>query len=828
MADPAFIREFSELRAGDVSQVGGKNASLGEMMANTRSAGIAVPDGFATTAAAYWAFLDATGLRAEIEEAMAELQDDLGNLPEIGRRVRSMIEETDLPAAMYDGIAAHYGAMCREAGLTAVEVAVRSSATAEDLPDASFAGQQESFLNVHGLDAVVHATKKCLASLYNDRAIAYRIERGFDHDKVALSVGIQRMVRADCGAAGVMFSIETETGFPNGVLVTGAWGLGETVVQGMVDPDEWLLFKPHLEDTGKRPVLSQTLGSKQEKMVYAGGSTEVVATSEDERRSLVLSTDEVLQLGRWAKRLEEHYGRPMDIEWAKDGVTGELFVVQARPETVQSQRNDGKLKSYCINSAGATLTRGYAIGDAVAAAPVCRLDSPDEADRFVDGSVLVTGMTDPDWVPVMRRAAAVVTEQGGRTSHAAIVSRELELPAITGTGNARAMLADGQEVTVSCAEGGEGFVYDGIADYTVEDIDLDQVPQTDTAVMLNVGNPLSALRWWRLPSDGVGLARLEFIVSNLIKCHPMALIDYDRIEDAEVRAQIDAVTRGYDDKAQYFVDTLARAVAHIAAVAYPKPVIVRMSDFKTNEYADLIGGKLYEPDEENPMLGWRGASRYYHDQYQPGFELECEALRVARDVIGMSNIKAMVPFCRTPDEADRVIATMANAGLRRGENGLEIYAMCEVPANVVLAEAFAERFDGFSIGSNDLTQLILGIDRDSSRLSNLFDERDDAVLSTIADVVQRAQAKGCKVGLCGQGPSDRVEFARDLVSTGIDSMSVTPDSFVKVKNRVAALEQNWESDAVADAAAKRKRKTNGAAGHPEFHGITAAVGSPKT
>ena len=824
MADHAFVREFSDLRADDVGQVGGKNASLGEMMANTRQAGIVVPDGFATTAHGFWTFLDATGLRGAIDSAMAELKPDLANLTQVGARIRGMIEATELPAEMYDAIAAHYGAMCRQAGRAQVEVAVRSSATAEDLPDASFAGQQESFLNVQGLDAVIRATKKCLASLYNDRAIAYRVERGFAHDKVALSVGIQRMVRADCGAAGVMFSIETETGFPNGVLVTGAWGLGETVVQGMVEPDEWLLFKPHLEDTTKRPVLSQSLGSKREKMIYAGTSTEVVATDDAERRRLVLSADEVLQLGRWAKRLEQHYGRPMDIEWAKDGITGELFVVQARPETVQSQRNDGQLKSYTINDAGRQLLTGYAIGDAIATGPVCKLDSPDQADQFVDGAVLVTGMTDPDWVPVMRRASAVVTEQGGRTSHAAIVSRELELPAITGSTGARETLSDGQQVTVSCAEGGQGFVYDGIADYTVEDVELNDIPQTQTQVMLNVGNPLSALRWWRLPSDGVGLARLEFIVSNMIKCHPMALIDYDRIADDEVRAQIDAVTEGYSDKSRYFVDTLARAVAYIAAAVYPNPVIVRMSDFKTNEYADLIGGRLYEPDEENPMLGWRGASRYYHEAYRPGFQLECEALRYARDVIGMSNIKAMVPFCRTPDEADRVIETMADAGLKRGENGLEIYAMCEVPSNVLLAESFAERFDGFSIGSNDLTQLVLGIDRDSSRLSNLFDERNDAVLTAIADVVARVQAKGCKVGLCGQGPSDRVEFARDLVATGIDSMSVTPDSFVKVKQRVAALEASRRPD----AAAKRRRKADGAAGHPEFAGISAAAGSPKT
>mgnify|MGYP006273944733 CR=1 FL=1 len=824
MADQAFVREFSELRADDVGQVGGKNASLGEMMANTRQAGIVVPDGFATTAHGFWAFLDATGLRGAIDSAMAELKPDLANLTQVGARIRGMIEATELPAEMYDAIAAHYGAMCRQAGREQVEVAVRSSATAEDLPDASFAGQQESFLNVQGLDAVIRATKKCLASLYNDRAIAYRVERGFAHDKVALSVGIQRMVRADCGAAGVMFSIETETGFPNGVLVTGAWGLGETVVQGMVEPDEWLLFKPHLEDTTKRPVLSQSLGSKREKMIYAGTSTEVVATDDAERRRLVLSEDEVLQLGRWAKRLEQHYGRPMDIEWAKDGITGELFVVQARPETVQSQRNDGQLKSYTINDAGRQLLTGYAIGDAIATGPVCKLDSPDQADQFVDGAVLVTGMTDPDWVPVMRRASAVVTEQGGRTSHAAIVSRELELPAITGSTGARETLSDGQQVTVSCAEGGQGFVYDGIADYTVEDVELNDIPQTQTQVMLNVGNPLSALRWWRLPSDGVGLARLEFIVSNMIKCHPMALIDYDRIADNEVRARIDAVTEGYSDKSRYFVDTLARAVAYIAAAVYPNPVIVRMSDFKTNEYADLIGGRLYEPDEENPMLGWRGASRYYHDAYRPGFQLECEALRYARDVIGMSNIKAMVPFCRTPDEADRVIETMADAGLKRGENGLEIYAMCEVPSNVLLAESFAERFDGFSIGSNDLTQLVLGIDRDSSRLSNLFDERNDAVLTAIADVVARVQAKGCKVGLCGQGPSDRVEFARDLVATGIDSMSVTPDSFVKVKQRVAALEASRRPD----AAAKPRRKADGAVGHPEFAGISAAAGIPKT
>jgi pyruvate,water dikinase len=673
------------------------------------------------------------------------------------------------------------------------DVAVRSSATAEDLPEASFAGQLETFLNIRGGEQLLDAVKRCFASLFTDRAIAYRENHGFDHMKVALSVGVQQMVRADLAGSGVMFSIDTETGFPKSVLINAAWGLGETVVQGMVDPDEYQVFKPLLDEPSRRPIVEKALGAKARKMIYASAGespAKLVDASEEERASFVLNDDEILQLGRWAAAIEAHYGQPMDMEWAKDGETGELFIVQARPETVQSRKEAGTLKAYRLEQEGEghKLCTGLAIGDAIAAGKILKLASPDEIDRFEKDAVLVTGMTDPDWVPIMKKASAIVTDHGGRTSHAAIVSRELGLTAVVGTGNATEVLQDGQEVTVSCAEGDEGFVYEGRLEFEEQEIELGQVPETETRIMVNLANPAAAYRWWRLPTDGVGLARMEFIIGNMIKIHPMALVRFDDLEDEEARKKIAALTRAYQDKTEYFVATLARGIARIAAAHHPNPVIVRMSDFKTNEYAELIGGRAFEPHEENPMLGWRGASRYYDEGYREGFALECRAIRRAREEIGLDNIVVMIPFCRTLAEADRVLEVMAGHGLVRGKDGLAVYVMCEIPSNVILAEKFAQRFDGFSIGSNDLTQLVLGVDRDSDRLRRLFDERDEAVTAAIADLLHKARRAGAKTGICGQAPSDHPEFARFLVEHGIDSISVTPDSFLAVKQHVAAAE----------------------------------------
>ncbi len=595
-----------------------------------------------------------------------------------------------------------------------------------------------------------------------------------------------------------MFSIDTETGFDKAVLINAAWGLGENVVQGAVNPDEYEVFKPLLSDPGLRPILEKRLGAKERKMVYAGagGTTRNVPTSKAERAAFVLSDDEILALARQAVVIERHYGQPMDMEWAKDGETGEIFIVQARPETVQSRVAAGALKSYRIRSAGKKLLTGLSVGEAVVAGRVCLIESAKDIDRFVDGSVLVTSITDPDWVPIMKRAAGIVTDHGGRTSHAAIVSRELGLPAIVGTGEATHVLHDEQEVTVSCAEGEEGFVYAGTADFEVEELDLGSVPGTRSKIMLNLANPAAAFRWWRLPVEGVGLARMEFVVSNAVRVHPMALVRFEDLQDEAARAEIEALTRGYADRAEYFVETLAQGLSRIAACCHPKPVIVRMSDFKTNEYAELLGGRQFEPHEENPMIGFRGASRYYSDAYREGFALECRAIRRLRDTMGFANVIVMIPFCRSPGEADRVLAVMAENGLERGRNGLEVYVMCEIPSNVILAEEFARRFDGFSIGSNDLTQLTLGVDRDSAELAALFDERDPAVQWMIRTVIERAHAAGAKVGFCGQAPSNDPAFARLLVDAGIDSISVTPDSFVAVKRQVA------QAEAQASAAAR--------------------------
>ncbi|AOJ73395.1 MULTISPECIES: phosphoenolpyruvate synthase [Burkholderia] len=793
---------FDDLRRGDVPRVGGKNASLGEMVGNLSAQGVRVPPGFATTADAYRRFIDANGLLQIIRGALDEFDAHKVSLAEAGASIRRAILRGEWPADIADAIRSAYGALCRLAAQENVDVAVRSSATAEDLADASFAGQQETYLNVRGERALLDACRRCYASLFTDRAISYRAEKGFDHLQVALSIGVQRMVRSDLGGAGVMFSLDTETGFDKVVLISAAWGLGENVVQGTVDSDEYEVFKPLLGEPSLTPIIGKTLGEKAYKMIYArdgDAPTRNVPTSKAERVAFVLSDPEILTLARWACVIEAHYGQPMDIEWAKDGASGELFVVQARPETVQSRREASAVKTYRIGKTGRRLLSGTSVGEAVATGSVCVIDSARDIARFVDGAILVTQTTDPDWVPIMRRAAAIITDHGGRTSHAAIVSRELGLPAIVGTGNASHVLHDQQEVTVSCAEGGEGFVYEGIAEYEIEEIDFNGIPATRTQVMLNLANPAAAFRWWRIPADGIGLARMEFVISNHIKVHPMALARYEGLKDEEARQAIAALTAGYEDKTAYFVDRLARGLARIAAACHPDPVIVRMSDFKTSEYAHLIGGAQFEPQEENPMLGFRGASRYYSPRYRDGFALECRAIVRLRNEMGFGNVIVMIPFCRSTKEADRVLEALSENGLKRGDAGLEVYVMCEIPSNVILAKAFAKRFDGFSIGSNDLTQLTLGVDRDSAELAELFDEQDDAVKWMIASVIEAAHEAGAKVGLCGQAPSDHPEFAAFLVACGIDSISVSPDSFIAVKRRVAAAERDVEDEQAGHA-----------------------------
>ncbi len=789
--DKNYIVWFSEEGSSEVKQLGGKNASLGEMTRNMHAQGIPVPDGFAVTATAYWSFIDANQLREPISAELRAIREQKIALAAGAKRIRELIARASFQSELAQSIVAAYRKLSEAAHKRDLDVAVRSSATAEDLPEASFAGQQESFLNIRGERNLLDAVRRCFASLFTDRAIVYRENHGFDHMRVGLSAGVQRMVHSDRGASGVMFSIDTETGFPNTVLINASWGLGEAVVQGMVDPDEYVVFKPLLNEKTLVPILEKTLGTKARKVIYADGgrkTTRTVNTSKAEREGFVLADGDILTLARWAVAIESHYGHPMDMEWARDGETGELFIVQARPETVQSRREAGALKTYALKTKGEQLLTGLAVGDAVAVGTVCKLRSAAEIGKFKSGSILVTEITDPDWVPIMKRAAAIITDHGGRTSHAAIVSREMGLPAIVGTGNATAVLESGRKITVSCAEGDTGFVYDGIADYEERDLAIENLPHTTTRVMLNMANPAAAMRWWRLPADGVGLARMEFIIGNQIKIHPMALLKFDALQDAAARRQIARLTRGFEDKARYFVDTLAFGIARIAASRYPAPVIVRMSDFKTNEYAELIGGKQFEPKEENPMLGWRGASRYYSEGYREGFALECQAIRRVRGEIGLRNVVVMIPFCRTLAEADQTLQAMADNGLRRGENGLQVYVMCEIPSNVILAEKFAQRFDGFSIGSNDLTQLTLGIDRDSERLAPLFNEQDEAVTSLIAQVIPRAHKFNRKVGLCGQAPSDHPEFARFLVHAGIDSISVSPDSFIRVKQHVAAAE----------------------------------------
>ncbi|GAA4644056.1 phosphoenolpyruvate synthase [Pontixanthobacter gangjinensis] len=786
-----LVLKFENVTRADVGLVGGKNASLGELIGELVPQGIGVPPGFATTAHAFRLFLDHNHLNDVIPHLVSQYETGESDLARTGTAIRDAIASGTWPADLREAICDAYGQMAADADEIAPAVAVRSSATAEDLPEASFAGQQETYLNISGEEALLDACRRCFASLYTDRAIIYRAAQGFAQGVVALSVGVQRMVRADQACSGVIFTIDTETGFPDVVMIDGAWGLGENVVQGAVNPDSWQVFKPLLGEPELSPIIARRRGAKAVKMVYSegdGASTVNVETTTEERGAFVLSDMDVLQLARWAVLIEDHFNCPMDIEWGKDGPEGDLFILQARPETVQSRVTPGTLRTYSLSRTGEELVTGLAIGAVAAQGPVCLIKSAADIASFVDGSVLVTSTTDPDWVPVMKRAAAIVTDHGGRTSHAAIVSREFGLPAIVGTGNATTTLQSGQSVTVSCIGGEKGIVYSGRADVVSEEIDLTAVPKTDTRIMLNLADPGAAARWWQLPSDGVGLTRMEFVIANTIKIHPMALVKFDDLRDAEAKIQIEQMTAHYPDRRNFFVDELAQGLARIAAVQFPRPVIVRMSDFKTNEYAGLIGGREFESHEENPMLGFRGAARYTSPQYRAGFALECRAIRCLREVLGFTNVAVMIPFCRTLAEADRVLAEMQEEGLTRGKDGLEVYVMCEIPSNVVLAGEFAQRFDGFSIGSNDLTQLTLGIDRDSELLADQFDARDPAVEWMIRHVIREAHTHGTKIGLCGQAPSDDPEFARFLVDCGIDSISVTPDSFVAVKEHVAAAE----------------------------------------
>ena len=791
-----LVRWFSEIGIADIPDVGGKNASLGEMYCELGSRGVRVPNGFATTAAAYWEFLREAKLDRAIDDILAGL--DTRNLEDLrtrGQKVRQAILAATLPVALERAIIDAYDRLGAQLS-GPLDVAVRSSATAEDLPDASFAGQQETYLNVQGHRELIESCKRCFASLFTDRAISYRADKGFGHTKVALSIGIQRMVRSDLATAGVLFTIDTESGFRDVVLINASYGLGENVVQGSVNPDEYCVFKPTLAKS--RPILQKTLGNKEFKLVYdVGGGKMVknVPVATEDRNRFALTDDEILTLARWGCEIENHYTKqkghdsPMDIEWAKDGLTGELFIVQARPETVVSRRPRDHVETYRLTETGTPLVKGRSVGDKIASGPVRVIRNAQFLQQFNAGEVLVTDRTDPDWEPIMKRAAAIVTNRGGRTCHAAIVSRELGLPAVVGTEQGTEVLRDGQIVTVSCAEGETGVVYDGKLGFEVRHTELQALARPKTKVMMNVGNPEDAFALSLIPNDGVGLAREEFIISNYIKIHPLALVDYAQLGDAAVKAEIDRLTAGYPDKPGFFVDKLAQGVGMIAAAFYPKDVIVRMSDFKSNEYANLVGGRSYEPVEENPMLGFRGASRYYDPRYRAGFALECRAMKKVRDEMGLTNVKLMIPFCRTIEEGRAVTAEMAKHGLERGTNGLELYVMCEIPSNVILAKEFAKIFDGFSIGSNDQTQLTLGVDRDSAIVAHIFDERNDAVKMLISSVIAASKAAGCKVGICGQAPSDYPEFARFLVEAGIDSISLNPDAVMKTTMTILDAEK---------------------------------------
>ncbi|WP_372878647.1 phosphoenolpyruvate synthase [Spongiibacter marinus] len=776
-----YVIWFRDLGMNDVEVVGGKNASLGEMISQLSNAGVSVPDGFATTAQAYRDFLDQSGLNQRIQDMLKGLDiDDVKTLAKVGKEIRQAIVDTPFPAPLNDAISEAYAKMID--GNPAMACAVRSSATAEDLPDASFAGQQETFLNINGLDNIMIAIKEVFASLYNDRAIAYRVHKGFEHADVALSAGIQRMVRSETGAAGVMFSMDTESGFDGVVFITASYGLGETVVQGAVNPDEFYVHKATLEKD-RHAVLRRNLGSKQIKMVYgseasAGKSVETVDVPEADRSQFCITDEEVMSLARQALIIEKHYGRPMDIEWARDGDDGKLYIVQARPETVKSRESANMMERYLLKEKGEVLCEGRSIGQRIGAGPVRVIDNLAEMDQVQQGDVLVTDMTDPDWEPVMKRAAAIITNRGGRTCHAAIIARELGIPAVVGCGDATERLSSGQDVTVSCAEGDTGMVYAGQLDFDISRNKLDAMPELPFKIMMNVGNPDRAFDFQAYPNAGVGLARLEFIINRMIGVHPKALINYDTLP-RDVQQAVKRRVAGYADPVEFYVEKLVEGISSIASAFYPERVIVRMSDFKSNEYAHLIGGSLYEPSEENPMLGFRGASRYISDSFRECFELECRALKKVREEMDLQNVEIMVPFVRTVGEAKQVVELLAENGLKRGENDLKVIMMCELPANALLAEQFLEHFDGFSIGSNDLTQLTLGLDRDSGLIAHLFDERNEAVKVLLSNAIRACKEQGKYIGICGQGPSDHPDFAQWLMEQGIDSVSLNPDSVLE-------------------------------------------------
>jgi pyruvate, water dikinase len=783
------VRWFADLGLADLDQVGGKNSSLGEMIANLAGLGVRVPNGFATTADAYRRFIGDTGLADFIGTELAGLDtDDVQELARAGKRIREAVVAQPFPAELEADIrAAYYDLTVDGADMS---FAVRSSATAEDLPDASFAGQQETFLNVRGIDAILTAIREVFASLYNDRAIAYRVHHGFEHEAVALSAGVQQMVRSDVGASGVMFTMDTESGFSDAVFITSSYGLGEAVVQGAVNPDEFYVYKPALR-AGRPAILKRGIGGKATKMIYTtdstvGRTTQFVDVPEADRRRLSLTDAEVEELARQALTIEAHYGRPMDIEWGKDGQNGGLYILQARPETVKSRQSAGSIQRYRMGERGSVLIEGRAIGQRIGAGGVRVLSSIDDMHRFVPGEVLVADMTDPDWEPIMKRASAIVTNRGGRTCHAAIIARELGIPAVVGTGAATRELIDGQLITVSCAEGDTGYIYDGILDFTVESTDLGAMPDIPVKIMMNVGTPDQAFAFSRLPHAGIGLARLEFIINRQIGIHPKALLQLDRLQEP-LRSQIADIVAAYPSPRDYFVTRVAEGVATLAAAFAPEPVIVRMSDFKSNEYANLIGGELYEPHEENPMIGYRGASRYLSADFADCFAMECDALRYVRDEMGLTNVKIMIPFVRTIAEAEGVIALLADNGLRRGENDLQVIMMCELPSNAVIADAFLDHFDGFSIGSNDMTQLTLGLDRDSALVAAGFDERDAAVKFMISTAIKACKARGKYVGICGQGPSDHPDLAEWLLQQRIDTMSLNPDTVVETWLRLGRL-----------------------------------------
>lgn len=805
-----WVAWFSELGIEDIPRVGGKNASLGEMFRELSPMGIRVPGGFAITADAYRYFLRENNLEEPLRQEISALgHGDVEALTRSSRRVREMILGGVFPQDLRGEILASYGELSGRYGVNHADVAVRSSATAEDLPTASFAGQQESFLNVHGEAQLLESVKKCFASLFTPRAISYREDMGFDHFQVALSVGVQKMVRSDLASSGVLFTLDTESGFRDVVFITSAWGLGENIVQGRVMPDGFYVHKPTLAE-GYEPLIRRQLGTKEFALVYDETGHRLVKNvpiPQGKRELFSLLDEEVLQLARWAVAIEDHYSEKrgqktfMDVEWAKDGLSGELFILQARPETVHGRQEAPTVKLYNLRDRGPVLVEGLAVGGAVAAGPAHVLKDPGEIEVFRPGEVLVTEITDPDWEPIMK-TAAIVTDRGGRTSHAAIVARELGIPAIVGSGDATEKLQTGQDVTVSCAEGEVGRVYEGTLQYEVNEVDPTAMERPKTEIMMNIANPERAFEVVRLPNDGVGLARMEFVFAGWVGIHPLALTRYDSLP-SNTRRQVDNRTRGYDDKTEFFVDRLAQGIGTLAAAFYPRPVILRFSDFKTNEYAHLLGGEQFESEEENPMLGWRGASRYYHPDYKEGFLLECRAVKRVREVFGLKNLKVMIPFCRTPEEGKRVLEVMEEGGLVRGEDDLEVYVMAEISSNVVLAEEFAEVFDGFSIGSNDLTQLVLGIDRDSGQIAGLFDERNEAVKRSCADLIEKAHEAGRKVGICGQAPSDYPDFAAFLVEKGIDSISLSPDAVVPTTLKVLEVEKGeipvFATDAPGDA-----------------------------